>query len=246
MAGENVVPFRRPLVDRDRPTNDGSYRKNDGSFQIHRLKRYLSPQIAEMILKCPDEDSLWEFHRRDITVVFLDLRGFISFADSAEPEEVMALLRSYHEEMGKVIFKFEGTLERFTVAGIKVFLNDPIPCPDHTVTAVRMALEMQDRAKDLRIGWQKKGYELDLGIGLAAGYATVGNFGFKERMDYGPVGKITNLAQRLCEEAGGGQILTNQKTLSKIEESVEAEPLNKLHFKGFRCPTDVFNIVASR
>ncbi len=246
MAGENVIAFRRPAVDRDSAINDGGYRENDEISHLHRLKRYLSPQIAEMILKCPDEDSLWEIHRRDITVVFLDLRGFIRFADSAEPEEVMALLRGYHAEMGKLIFKFEGTLERFTLGGIKVFLNDPIPCQDHTVRAVRMALEMKAKANELSIGWQKRGYDLDLGIGLATGYATVGNFGFKERMDYGPVGKITNLAQRLCEEAGRGQILTNQKTLSKVEESVQAEPLNKLHFKGFRCPIEVFNIVGCR
>jgi len=246
MAGENVVPFRRPLVDRVGAKNQGGCQEQDELFRIHRLRRYLSPQVAEMVLSCPDEDSLWESHRREITVVFLDLTGFVSFADSTEPEEVMALLRSYHAEMGRLIFKFEGTLERFTGDGIMIYFNDPTPCHDHTVRAVRMALEMQDRAAALRAGWLKKGYQLDLSIGLAAGYASVGNIGFEERMDYGPVGKVTHLAQRLGQEAGGGQILTNQKTLSKIEESVQAEPLEKLHFKGFRCPIEVFNIVGCR
>jgi len=243
MRGENVIPFKRPFANRENATDVIRFRGIQEYVPMHRLKRYLSPQIAEMILNCPDEESLWEIHRRDVTVIFLDLRGFISFADSAEPEEVMALLRHYHAEIGKVIFNFGGTLERFTVAGIKVFFNDPTPCEDHTLRGVRMALQMQERARDLCVGWQKRGYELALSIGLAAGYATIGNFGFKERMDYGPVGKITNLAQRLCEEAGGGQILTNQKTLTKVEESVNAEPLKKVYFDGFRCPTEVFNIV---
>ena len=250
MTGQVLVPLRRPPANGNGNGNgtmkEGGYQERDELFRMYRLKRYLSPQIAKKVLECPDEDCLWESHRREITVVFLDLRGFTTFADSAEPEEVMALLRSYHAEMGRLIFKFEGTLERFTGDGIMVFFNDPVACDDHTVKAIRMALEMQDRAKDLRTGWLKKGYELDLGIGLAAGYATVGNIGFEGRMDYGVVGKVTNLAHRLCEEARGGQILTNQKTLSKIEESVEAEPLEKLHLKGFRCPVDAFNIVGCR
>jgi class 3 adenylate cyclase len=230
-------------VDRDSARNKSGCQEQDELFRMHRLKRYISPQIAELVLMCPDENSLWESHRREITVVFLNLPGFISFAESAEPEEVMALLRSYHAEMGGLIFKFEGTLERFTGDGIMVYFNDPVPCEDHTARAVRMALAMQDSAKDLRTEWLKKGYEIDLGIGLAAGYATVGNIGFEGRMDYGAVGKVTRLAHRLCEEAGGGQILTDQKTLSKIEGSVEAKPLEKFRFKDFRCPTDAFNIV---
>lgn len=213
---------------------------------MHRLKRYLSPQVAEIVLKCPDEESLWETHRQDITVVAMNLRGFTRFADSSEPEEVMALLRDYHAEMGRLVFKFQGTLERFTGDGIMVFFNDPIPCEQHTERAVRMACEMRDRAKQLRTGWLKKGYDLDLGIGLAAGYATVGNFGFEERMDYGAVGKVPNLAYRLCEEASGGQILTNQKTLSRVECSLFAEPLEKLSLKGFLRPIAAFNILGFR
>jgi adenylate cyclase len=214
--------------------------------RMYRLKRYFSPQIAEIVLKCPDEDSLWVSHRQEVTVVVLHLRGFTSFADCAEPEEVMALLRDYHAEMGRLVFKFHGTLERFTGDGIMVFFNDSSPCEQHTKEAVRMALEMRHRAKELRIEWLKKGYDLDLGIGLAAGYATVGHFGFEGRMDYGAVGKVTNLTYRLCEEAGGGRILTNQKTLSTIEDFVHVEPVEKLQLKGIQRPVSAFNILGTK
>ncbi len=211
--------------------------------RIGRLKRYLSPQVAQTILE-KDDASLFKTHRREITVVFLDLRGFTAFADSAEPEEIMELLRSYHAEMGRLIFKFEGTLERFAGDGIMIFFNDPIPCEDHTERAVRMAVEMRARAIELAAGWRKRGYELDLGIGLACSYATLGSIGFEGRMDYGAVGNVTNLASRLCDEAKGGQILTNQKTLSKVEHLVEAEPLQELRLKGFARAVAAFNIAA--
>jgi len=210
--------------------------------RMQRLKRYLSPQIAETILKS-DDANLFKTHRREITGVFLDLRGFTTFSDSAEPEEVMELLRSYHAEMGRLIFKFEGTLEHFAGDGIMVFFNDPIPCEDHMERAVRTALEMRDRVKELRTEWLRKGYDLDLGVGLVAGYATLGNIGFEGRMEYGVVGNVANLAARLCAEAKGGQILTNQKTLGKIADLVEVEPLEELNLKGFIRPVAAFNII---
>ncbi|MGH7767787.1 MAG: adenylate/guanylate cyclase domain-containing protein, partial [Candidatus Binatia bacterium] len=188
-------------------------------------------------------DSLFKTHRREITVVFLDLRGFTAFSDSAEPEEIMELLRCYHAEMGTLVFKYEGTLERFAGDGIMIFFNDPILCQDHAERAVRMAVEMRANAGELRAGWLKKGYDLDLGIGLASSYATLGNIGFEGRMDYGAVGNVTNLASRLCDEAKGGQILTNQKTLSRMEHIVESEPLSELQLKGFARPVAAFNIV---
>lgn len=209
--------------------------------RVNRLKRYLSPQIAETILG--ENDNLFKSHRREITVVFLDLRGFTAFSDSAEPEEVMEVLRGYHAAMGKLIFDFDGTLERFAGDGIMVFFNDPIPCADHTEKAVRMALAMQSKVEELRAEWLKKGYELDLGIGMAAGYATLGNIGFEGRMDYGAIGNVTNLAARLCSEAKARQILTNQRTLSKIENLVEYEPLEELQLKGVARPVAAFNIV---
>jgi class 3 adenylate cyclase len=210
--------------------------------RMNRLKRFLPQQIAETILNT-DEANLFKTYRREITAIFLDLRGFTAFSDSVEPEEVMALLKSYHREMGKLIVKFDGTLEHFAGDGMMVFFNDPIPCADHAEKAVRMGLEMRDKVKELRTGWLRNGCDLDLGIGVAAGCAVVGNIGFEGRMDYAAVGQVTNLAARLCGAAKGGQILTNQKTLSKIENLVEAEPLEKLHLKGFVLPVSAFNIV---
>jgi len=209
--------------------------------RMGRLKRYLSPQVADTVLE-KDEEALLKTHRREITVAFLDLRGFTAFADGAEPEEIMDLLRIYHAEMGRLIFKYEATLERFAGDGIMVFLNDPVPCADHTERAVRMAVEMRARAKELREAWQKKGYDLDLGIGIACSYATLGNVGFEGRMDYGAIGNVTNLASRLCDEAKGGQILTNQKTLARIEHLVETDAPQELQLKGFARPVTAYNI----
>lgn len=209
--------------------------------RVSRLKRYLSPQIAETILG--EDENVFKSHRREITVVFLDLRGFTAFSDSAEPEEVMEVLRGYHAEMGKLIFQFDGTLIRFAGDGIMIFFNDPIVRADHTEKAARMAVEMQARAVELRKAWLKKGYDLDVGAGLAAGFATIGNIGFEGRIDYDAIGNVINLAARLCGEAKGGQILTDQKTLGKIEDLVEVEPLEALQLKGISRPVAAFNIL---
>jgi len=209
--------------------------------RMARLKRYLSPQIAETILG--QDDDLFRTHRREITIVFLDLRGFTAFSDSAEPEEVMEFLRHYHAEMGKLVFKFAGTLERFMGDGIVIIFNDPIPCEDHPQHATLMALEMRDRVKELRGAWLKKGYDLDLGVGIAAGYATLGTMGFEGRMDYGTVGNLPNLAARLCAEAKGGQILTDQKTMSRLENAFEAEAIEQLSLKGITRPVLAYNIL---
>ncbi|HYA28826.1 MAG TPA: response regulator [Acidobacteriota bacterium] len=212
--------------------------------RMNRLKRYLSPQIAETILSA--DENLFKTHRREITIVFLDLRGFTAFSDNAEPEEVMDFLRDYHAEMGKLVFKFEGTLERFMGDGIVVIFNDPIRCENHAQKAVLMTLEMRDRVKELRTAWLKKGFDLDLGVGLAVGYATLGTVGFEGRMDYGTVGNLPNLAARLCAEARGGQILTDQKTMTKIEELFEAEPLPELQLKGISRPVVAYNIIKAK
>jgi adenylate cyclase len=210
--------------------------------RMSRLKRYLPPHLADFILKSDDAD-LFKSHRREITAIFLDLRGFTAFSDSAEPEEVMALLRSYHTEMGQLIFDFGGTVEHFIADGLMVFFNAPVPCEDHTERAVKLTLAMRNRIKELRTEWRQKGYNLDLGIGLATGYAALGNIGFEGQMDYGAVGNVTNLASRLCGAAEGGQILTDQKTLAQIVNLVETEPLEELYLKGFVRPVRAFNIV---
>jgi class 3 adenylate cyclase len=212
--------------------------------RMARLKRYLSPQIAETILG--DDENLFKTHRREITIVFLDLRGFTAFSDNAEPEEVMDFLRHYHGEMGKLVFSFAGTLERFMGDGIVVIFNDPIPCQDHAQKAARMALEMRDRVKELRVAWLKMGYDLDLGVGLATGYATLGTVGFEGRMDYSTVGNLPNLAARLCAEAKGGQILTDQKSMSRLENTFTAESIPELSLKGINRPVPAFNIIGIR
>jgi adenylate cyclase len=232
------------LEDWNRTLTEKVKQQVDELQRMNRLKRYLSPQIAETILG--NDENLFKTHRREITAVFLDLRGFTAFSDSAEPEEVMDLLRDYHAEMGKLIFKFEGTLERFVGDGIVVIFNDPIPYENHVQKAAQMALEMRDRVKELRAGWLKKGYDLDLGVGLAAGYATLGTVGFEGRMDYGSIGNLPNLASRLCAEAAGGEILTDQKTISRLDDFVEAESLRELQLKGLSRSVMAFKIVKAK
>jgi class 3 adenylate cyclase/CheY-like chemotaxis protein len=210
--------------------------------RLGRLKRFFSPQLAELIVAGNAEDPL-RSHRREVTVVFLDLRGFTAFAESAEPEEVMAVLREYHAEMGRQILAHEGTLERFTGDGLMIFFNDPVPVPDPGERAIRMALAMRDRVGELTVRWRKLGYELDCGMGLAQGYATIGAIGFEERWDYGAIGTVTNLAARLCGEAKPGQILVPRRFLGTVEDLVEAEPVGELPLKGFHRPITAYNIL---
>lgn len=210
---------------------------------MNRLKGYFSPQVAEAILKTEGAASLLQTRRKEITAVFTDLRGFTAFSEGNEPEEVMDLLRDYHAQMGKLIFKYEGTLEHFAGDGLLVFFNDPIAFDDHIERAVRMALEMRDKIHELRSGWLKRGYDLHLGLGLAAGYATLGDIGFEDRREYAAIGSLVNLASRLCSEAKGGQIVTEQKTLGRLEGRAEVEPLGELQLKGFIRPVQAFNIL---
>ena len=201
--------------------------------RLSQLKRFFSPQLAARIVAGGAQDPLAS-HRREITVVFLDLRGFTSFAEKAEPEEVMALLREFHAAMGELILAYEGTLERFTGDGLMVFFNDPEPIPQPVEHAVRMALAMRERAAQLGERWRKLGYDLGLAIGLAHGYATLGAIGFEARLDYAAIGSVTNLAARLCAEAAAGEILDNGKTLAPVESLVRVESLGVLELKGFR------------
>jgi adenylate cyclase len=213
--------------------------------RLSRLKRFFSPHLAEAILTGGAADPL-ATHRREVAVVFLDLRGFTAFAESAEPEEVLKVLHEYHAEMGKLILAHEGTLERFAGDGMMVVFNDPVVIPNPAERALRMAIAMRDRVNDMSIGWSKRGYDLGLGIGIAQGFATIGAIGFEGRIDYGAVGRVTSLAERLCGEAMSGQILTNRKTLSEIDELVEAEPIGDLKLKDFANPLAAFNIAALR
>jgi len=209
--------------------------------QLGRLKRFFSPQLAELIVAGGTDDPL-KTHRREVTVVFLDLRGFTAFAETAEPEEVMGVLREYHAEMGKLILDHEGTLERFTGDGMMIFFNDPVPIPDPAERAIRMALEMRERVLHLVMVWQKRGYELALGVGIAQGFATIGAIGFEGRWDYGAIGTVTNLAARLCGEAKGGQILVHQRVATTIEALADLEEIGPLTLKGLLRPVSAFNV----
>jgi class 3 adenylate cyclase len=188
------------------------------------------------------EDPL-KTHRREVTVVFLDLRGFTAFAETAEPEEVMGVLREYHAAMGKLILAHEGTLERFTGDGMMIFFNDPVPVANPAERAIRMALTMRENIAALTVKWRKLGYELDFGVGIAQGYATIGGIGFEGRWDYGAIGTVTNLASRLCGEAKPNQILVSQRLLVTVEELVEVEPVGELTLKGFHRPITAHNVL---
>jgi adenylate cyclase len=208
---------------------------------LSQLKRFFSPQLADAIMSGASDSPL-KSHRREIVVVFLDLRGFTRFAETSEPEDVMFLLREYHREMGRIIDTFEGTLERFTGDGLMVFFNDPVPIPDPAERAVRMAVAMRDRIEELSVNWRKRGLDLAIGIGIAQGYATIGAIGFEDRVDYAAIGTVTNLAARLCGEAKGGEILTNLRTYGSFEQLVEATCIGDLELKGLAKPVTVFRI----
>jgi adenylate cyclase len=210
--------------------------------RLGRLRRFFSPQLAELIVAGDTEDPL-KSHRREITVVFLDLRGFTAFAETAEPEEVMTVLREYHAEMGRLILVAEGTLERFAGDGMMIFFNDPVQVPDPAARAVRMAATMRDRIATLTEAWRKRGFDLDFGVGIAQGYATIGAVGFEGRLDYGAIGTVTNLASRLCGEAKPGQILLSQRVAGGLEEIAEVEGVGELTLKGFQRPVKAFNVV---
>src|SRR3984893_13446373 len=209
---------------------------------LGRLRRFFSPQLADLIVSGGAEDPL-KSHRREVAVVFLDLPRFTAFAETSDPEDVMGVLREYHAEMGKLILRHEGTLERFTGDGMMIFFNDPVPIPNPAERAVRMALEMRDHAGELILKWRRRGYDLHLGIGIDQGYATIGAIGFEGRWDYGAIGIVTNLASRLCAEARPGQILVSQRLLGRVEELVEAAAVGELTLKGFHRPVLAYQVV---
>jgi adenylate cyclase len=210
--------------------------------KLGRLKRFLPPSLAELVLTTGGEDFL-QSHRRELAVLFADLRGWTAFSVTTEPEEVMGVIGEFHAAMGNLILQFEATVGWFAGDGLMVWFNDPIPCPDPAARAVRMAVAMRSRMTELTSKWRKRGHQLDFSVGIALGYATLGRIGFDGRYDYGAVGSVMNLASRLCDEAGPGQILTNERILSEVEHLVEAEPVGDLTLKGFVKPVSAFSIV---
>jgi adenylate cyclase len=209
--------------------------------RMNRLRRFLSPQVAELVISSGD-DSFLGSHRREIVVVFCDLRGFTAFAESSEPEEVMGVLSEYHTALGELIFRYEGTLERFTGDGLMVFFNDPIPLDKPAQRAVEMALAMRDRVGTLAKGWSRVGHDLGFGVGIAQGFATLGRIGYEGRFDYAAIGTVTNLAARLCAEAGAGQVLVSQRVFSAVDEVAVGEPVGALELRGFSRPVRAFGV----
>jgi adenylate cyclase len=209
--------------------------------RMNRLKRFLSPQIAELVVSSGGEQLL-ESHRRQITALRCDLRGYTSFAEIAEPEEVIKVLREYHEALGRLIHKYEATLEHYAGDGVMVWFNDPLPCPDPCERAVRMAIEMRADVATLAAKWRRQGHDLGFGIGIAHGYATLGRIGFEGRFDYAAVGTVVNLAARLCDHAQNGQILLDPKVHAFVESITTTELTGELTLKGLHRPIVAFNV----
>jgi class 3 adenylate cyclase len=216
--------------------------------QVERLERYgalrrfFSPQITRLLLDQGD-DSFLTSHRREITAVFCDLRGFTAFAETSDPEEVMSVLAAYHRALGDLVFEYEGTLEHFAGDGLLVFFNDPVPIPDAAARAVRMAVRMREAVTELAAGWRRLGYDLALGVGISQGFATLGRIGFEGRYDYGAIGTVTNLAARLSAQATAGQILVSQRVMAGADHAVLGREVGPLTLRGFSRPLVAYEIV---
>jgi adenylate cyclase len=211
--------------------------------RVGRLKRFFSPQLAELIVRGGADDPLVS-HRREVTVVFIDLRGFTAFAELSEPEEVMGVLREYHARMGELILAHEATLERFTGDGMMIFFNDPVMVPNPVERALHMTIAMRQSIEELAAQWRRRGHDLHIGIGVAHGYATIGAIGFEGRLDYGAIGTVTNLACRLCAEAPAGHILISQRVYVEAADLVDAQSVGELTLKGFHRPVPAYTVRA--
>ncbi len=209
--------------------------------KMTRLRRFLSPTLAELILS--QGEGLLESHRREIAVLFADMRGFTSFSATTEPEEVMGVIREFHTVMGNLIRRFDATVGWFAGDGLMVWFNDPIPCEDAAARAVRTAVAMRAAMGELTPKWRRRGHELDFSVGVTLGYATLGRIGFDGRYDYGAVGSVMNLASRLCDEAAPGQVLVSERVFAEVEELVDAESAGEFVLKGFSKPVRAFNIL---
>jgi adenylate cyclase len=213
--------------------------------RLRRLRRFLSPQLADAIVSSGDE-TIVQSHRREVAMFFADLRGWTSFVDAVEPEELMRVLREFHDAIGRLVKRFDATVGFLEGDGVQLFFNDPIAIPDAPLRAVRLGCALREEMAQLTPLWRKRGYDLDFGAGIALGYATCGEIGFEGRSDYAAVGAVTNLASRLADEAFGGQILVAQRLYAEVEGAVDVEPAGEFTLKGFRQPVTAFNVVTVR
>jgi adenylate cyclase len=213
--------------------------------RVRKLRRFLSPQLVDAIVSSGD-DSILRSHRRMVAMLFADLRGWTSFVDAVEPEELMHVLGEFHHVVGVLVQRFDATVGFLEGDGVQLFFNDPHEVPDASLRAVRLACALREEMATLTPAWRKRGYELDLGAGIALGYATCGEVGFEGRSDYAAIGAVTNLASRLADEAAAGQVLITQRLHAEVEEAVDVEPVGELTLKGFRRPIPAFNVIAVR
>ena len=213
--------------------------------RLRRLQRFLSPQLAKAVVSSGD-DSILVGHRREVAMLFADLRGWTTFSDAVEPEELMHVLGEFHEAIGRLVSRFDATVGFLQGDGVQLFFNDPIKIPDAPLRAVQLGCALREEMAALTPRWQKCGYELDFGVGIALGYATCGVVGFEARSDYAAIGSVTNLASRFSDQARGGQILITQRLYAEIDEDVEVEPVGELAVAGFQRPVVAFNVVALR
>jgi DNA-binding response OmpR family regulator len=213
--------------------------------RLGRLRRFLSPQLADAIVTSGDE-SILRSHRRQVAMLFADLRGWTSFVDAVEPEELMRVLHEFHDAVGRLVKRFDATVGFLEGDGVQVFFNDPLEVPDPALRAVRFGCALRDEMAELTPRWRKRGYELDFGAGIAFGYATCGEVGFDGRSDYAAIGAVTNLASRLADEASGGQILISQRLLAEVEDVVDVERAGDFTLKGFRQAVAAYEVVAVR
>ena len=214
--------------------------------RIRRLERFLAPQVAQLIASSDGHEGLLDSHRREVTVVFCDMRGFTAFTETTEPEEAMNVLREYHAALGELIFKYEGTLDRYAGDGVMILFNAPIQFEDHVKRAVKMSVEMRDTIGQLTEKWRNRGHNLGFGIGIALGYATLGQIGFEQRLEYAAIGSVTNLASRLCDEAKANQIVVCRRVYGMVEQWVEGKPIDDLNLKGFNHPILAAEIMSWR
>jgi PAS domain S-box-containing protein len=213
--------------------------------RMGRLRRFLPPQVADLIVASGAEKQL-ESHRREITALFCDLRGFTGFSESSDPEDVMALLRQYHEAIGRIVIKYSGTLERYAGDGVMVVFNDPVPIENPALQAVLMALDLREAIGTLTEKWRRLGHDIGFGIGIAHGFATLGTIGFEGRFDYSAIGTVSNVASRLCDEARPGQILISPRVVMEVESAIEVEPVGEFVLKGIRRPLPAYNVISAR
>ena len=242
---DTITSQAAELLDLNRTLEERVRTQLDQLERLQRLRRFLSPQLADAIVSSGDE-SILRSHRRQVAMIFVDLRGWTTFVDAVEPEELMRVLREFHDAIGGLVRRFDATVGFIEGDGVQLFFNDPIEVPDAALRSIRLGCTLRAEMAELTARWQKRGYDLDFGAGMALGYATCGEVGFEERSDYAAIGAVTNLASRLADEAAPGQILITQRLYAEVEDDVEVEPVGEFRLKGFHRPVPAFDVLGIR